>query len=428
MRQVLRTVCAAFVLGVAASAGADDLAARIRVETQAIEQELIRTRRAFHQHPELSNREVETGREIARRLRALGLSVRAPVAGTGVVAELAGALPGPLVAWRADIDALPIEERVDVPYRSASPGVMHACGHDVHITVGLGAAEVLSRLRDRLAGRVRFIFQPAEEGPPAGEPGGAPLMIAEGVLADPVPAAIFGLHVMPTRRAGEVGVRSGGIMAAADRFTIRVHGRATHGSTPHDGIDTVWVAAQVVTALQGVVSRENDARRPLVVSVGSLHAGNRFNIVAGEAVLEGTVRTLDEATHAAARERISRVLDGVCKAHRATCELDYEEINPVTNNPAPLAVPSFEALRRGLGAGAVQDAEPIMAAEDFAHYGRHVPAFYFFLGVGNPEKGLTSYVHTATFQPDEAAIATGVEAACLLLTGAVELPAPKASR
>ena len=399
---------------------AEELASRIRVEARAIAPDLVGARRWFHQHPELSNRETETAKEIARRLTQLGYQVRTGVARTGVVAELAGARPGPLVVWRADIDALPIEEQVDVPYRSANVGVMHACGHDIHITVALGAAAVLSRLREHLAGRVRFLFQPAEEGPPAGEEGGARLVLKEGMFAGEAPAAIFGLHVMPTLRAGEVGVRSGAMLAAADAFTIEIHGRATHGSAPHEGIDAVWVAAQVVGALQGITARETDARRPLVISVGSLHAGNRFNIIAGEAVLEGTVRSLDEATRATVRERMARVLEGVCQAHRARCELRYETVNPVTWNDPGLAAFAAATLRQGLGAAAVRDAEPIMAAEDFSYYGKVAPACYFFLGVGNPEAGLTSYLHTATFQPDEAAITTGVEAACLLLAAATE--------
>jgi amidohydrolase len=209
-----------------------------------IEPQLIEARRWFHQHPELSNREEKTGAEIARRLEAMGYEVQTGVAHNGVVAVLEGALPGPVVAWRSDIDALPIHELVDVPYRSTNDGVMHACGHDIHTTVGLGTAEVLMELKDQLHGKVKFIFQPAEEGPPVGEEGGAMMMIAEGVLEKPMPEAIFGLHVMPIAEAGFVVVRPGGFMAASDRFTITIHGRMTHGSAPHDGIDAVYVASQ----------------------------------------------------------------------------------------------------------------------------------------------------------------------------------------
>jgi amidohydrolase len=323
-------------------------------------------------------------------------------------------------AWRSDIDALPIEEAVDVPWRSENPGVMHACGHDLHLTVGLGAAELLAGMRAQLEGTLVFLFQPAEEGTPPGEEGGATLVLAEGALDDPRPEAIFGLHVMPTLKAGTVGWRSGGLMASSDHLTIRVEGRATHGSAPHDGVDAIWVASQVVTALQGIAAREVDSRRPVVVSIGTFRAGSRFNIVAASAELTGTVRTLDEASHDHAEAAIRRIVDGVCSAHRATCTVGYERSNPVLVNDADLTARSVAALSTVLGEDAVLPTEPIMAAEDVAGLAREVPGFYFHLGVGNAEKGWTSYVHTATFQPDEAAIRTGVEAAAALLLGAVK--------
>jgi amidohydrolase len=380
-----------------------------------IETQLIEARRWFHQHPELSNREERTGAEIARRLEAMGYEVQTGVAHTGVVAILKGALPGPVVAWRSDIDALPIHEQVDVPYRSINDGVMHACGHDVHITVGLGAAEVLMRLKDRLHGTVKFIFQPAEEGPPVGEEGGAKLMIEEGVLEDPMPDAIFGLHVMPIAEAGFVVVRPGGLMAAADRFTITIHGRMTHGSAPQDGVDAVYVASQVVTALQAIVSREVDSRKSLVVSVGTFNAGNRWNIIADTAVLTGTVRTLDPETWDEVPERFERIVAGICEANRATYELDYERIAPVVDNDPGLSVFARNSLAGTLGTDHVIEVEPIMAAEDFAYFQQRVPGVYFFLGVANRAEGWTDYVHTPTFRPDEAAIVVGVKAAATLL-------------
>ena len=405
------------LVGLRAEAG-QDLAAKIRDASERAYPELVTARRWFHQRPELSNREFATAEEIARRLRALGLEVRSGVAGTGVVATLRGALPGPLVVWRSDIDALPIEEQVDLPYRSAAPGVMHACGHDIHTAVGLGAAQVLSSLRAELHGTVRFLFQPAEEGAPAGEEGGATLMIKEGVLADPVPAAIFGLHVWPGLEAGQIGWRSGGIMASADYLHLRVLGKMSHGSEPQKSVDAVVVASQVVVALQTIASREIDPRRPVVVSIGSLHAGNRSNIIAAEAVLEGTVRTLDEETHRAVPAAIERIVNGICEAGRARCELQIEAGNPVTSNDPTLTKAAVDALRRGLGANTLLESEPIMAAEDFSHYAQLVPGFYFFLGVGNPEEGWTSSLHTPTFRPDERSILTGVRAASTLLFGA----------
>jgi len=414
-----RQFAAMAALLLAASSTAADLDRAIRQEAERLGPALLETRRWFHQHPELSNREVETGREIARRLAALGLEVRTGVARTGVVAVLRGGKPGGVAAWRADIDALPIGEQVDVPWTSTNPGVMHACGHDLHITVGLGAAEVFSRLRDQVPGTVVFIFQPAEEGAPAGEEGGAALMIAEGVLDDPRPHAIFGLHVItPELRAGQVGWRAGGIMASSDALRITVEGTAAHGSAPHEGVDAVYVAAQVVTALQSVVSREVDSRRPAVVSIGSLHAGNRNNILAGEAVMEGTVRALDRQTRAQVLAAVERVVAGTCQSHRATCRVSLGRAVPPTINDAALAASSVAALQAALGDEAVIETEPIMAAEDFSLFAERVPGFYFFLGVGNPERGWTSYVHSPTFQPDEASIVVGVRAAAALLVAA----------
>ncbi len=387
----------------------------IAAAASEIEAQLIEARRWFHQHPELSNREEQTGAEIARRLEAMGYEVQTGVAHNGVVAVLEGDLPGPVVAWRSDIDALPIDERVDVPYRSTKAGVMHACGHDVHTTVGLGAAEVLMKLKNRLHGTVKFIFQPAEEGPPPGEEGGAKLMIAEGVLADPAPEAIFGLHVMPIAEAGFVGLRPGGLMAAGDRFTLTIHGRMTHGSAPQDGIDAVYVGSQVVAALQALASREIDARKSLVVSVGTFKGGKRWNIIAGEAVLTGTVRTLDPETWAEIPERFERIVAGICDANRATYELEYERIAPVTNNDPELTAFAVGSLSRSLGAENVLEVPPIMAAEDFAYFQQKVPGVYFFLGVANAAEGWTDYFHTPTFRPDEAAIVTGVTAVASLL-------------
>jgi amidohydrolase len=345
----------------------------------------------------------------------MGYEVQTDVAHTGVVAVLKGALPGPVVAWRSDIDALPIQEQVEVPYRSINDGVMHACGHDVHLTVGLGAAEVLMQLKDRLHGTVKFIFQPAEEGAPVGEEGGASMMIAEGVLEDPMPDAIFGLHVMPTSETGDVALAAGGFMAAADRFTITIHGRMTHGSKPHDGIDAVYVASQVVMALQAIASREVDPRRALVVSVGTFNAGNRFNIIADKAVLTGTVRTLDQETWAGIPERFERIIAGICEANRATCELEFKRTTPVVNNDEGLTDFARASFADSLGAEHVIEGEPIMAAEDFAYFQHQLPGVYFFLGVANQAEGWTDYVHTPTFRPDEAAIAVGVKAAASLL-------------
>jgi amidohydrolase len=398
-----------------AAAGETEMIEAIDAVAEEIEPKLVEARRWFHQHPELSNREGKTAAEIARRLREMGYEVQTDIAHHGVVAVLEGGKPGPVVAWRSDIDALPIEEEVDVPYRSINPGVMHACGHDIHTTVGLGAAQTLMQLRDRVHGTVKFIFQPAEEGPPVGENGGASMMIEEGVLTDPTPQAIFGLHVMPTSEAGKIIVKPGGIMASGDRFTLTIRGRMTHGSTPHDGIDAIHVASQVVSALQALASREIDARRSLVVSVGTFNAGYRWNIIADEAVLTGTIRTLDAETRAEIPERFERVIAGICEANRATYELDYERIAPVVDNDAVLTAFAVKSFARALGPNNVVEGEPITASEDFAFFQQEVPGVFFFLGVANTAEGWTDYVHTPTFRPDERAILTGVKAAATLL-------------
>jgi amidohydrolase len=419
--RALLTLCLSILLIPCSSLALDRAAIdEINQRTDELYPSLVECRRWFHVHPELSNREQATGAEIARRLREMGYEPRTGVAGHGVVAILEGGKPGPVVAWRSDIDALPIDEAVDVPWKSQNAGVMHACGHDVHITVGLGAAAVLMAMKDEVPGTVIFLFQPAEEGPPPGEEGGATLVLKEGVFADPVPVAIFGSHVMPNHEVGTIGWGSGGFMASADRFTIRVTGRMTHGSAPQDGIDAIWVGSQIVDGLQGIISREVDARNPAVVSVGTFDAGNRFNIIAGSAELTGTVRTLDPAARDYIEAAISRIVAGVCSAHRASCEVDYQRFTPVLVNDPELTAASVEILREELGDAAVHEAVPIMAAEDFAEYARVAPSFFFMLGVGNTEKGWTSYVHTPTFQPDEEAIKVGVRAASALLLGTLQ--------
>ncbi len=410
---VLLVPCSGLALDGAAADG-------INAATDELFESLVECRRWFHVHPELSNREAATGAEIARRLRAMGYEPRTGVAGHGVVAVLHGGKPGPTVVWRSDIDALPIEEAVDVPWKSQNPGVMHACGHDVHITVGLGTAEVLMGMRDEIPGNVVFLFQPAEEGPPPGEEGGATLVLDEGVFDTTKPIAIFGSHVMPDREVGTIGWGSGGVMASADRFTITVTGRMTHGSAPQDGIDAIWIGSQIVDGLQGIISREVDARHPAVVSVGTFAAGNRFNIIAGSAELTGTVRTLDPGVRDDIEAAISRIVAGVCAAHRASCEVDYQRFTPVLVNDPELTTASVGILRTILGDDAVREAIPIMAAEDFAEYARVAPSFFFMLGVGNTEKGWTSYVHTPTFQPDEEALRFGVRAASALLLGTLQ--------
>jgi amidohydrolase len=399
---------AAFAVAAALAAVPD---AEIESAVRAMAGRLVEVRRDIHMHPELGNREVRTGALVADRLRAIRLEVRHPVAHTGVMGILRGGRPGRVAALRADLDALPIGERNDVPYRSRVGGVKHACGHDGHTAIVLGVAEVLAGMRARLPGTVVFLFQPAEEGPPEGEKGGAPLMIEEGVLDDPKVEAIFGLHVDPLLDAGTIGWTAGPIWASSDRFVVTVTGRRTHGAYPHTGIDPIPVAAEVVQALQLIVSRQIDARSPKVLTIGSIHGGNRFNIVADEVTLEGTIRTLDAAVRADLKERMARTVRGVPEVHGASGALRWVgEGNPPTVNDADLARASVPALERAAGAGRAIEVPPQMGAEDFAHYAVRVPGLYVKLGVRNEAKGITAMIHTEGFDMDEAALPLGVRA------------------
>lgn len=422
MKHVVCLFVSLVMLGTAAAAFDTETIERINTASDELYPSLVEARRWFHAHPELSNREVETSAEIARRLRGMGYEPRTGIAHNGVVAVLEGGRPGPVVAWRADIDALPITEAVDVPWKSQNEGVMHACGHDVHTAIGLGVAELLMGMKDDVPGTVIFLFQPAEEGAPPDEKGGASLMLEEGIFDDPRPEAVFGMHVMPTLEVGSIGWGVGGVMASADRFIIRITGKMSHGSAPQSGIDAIWVGSQVVDALQGIIAREIDSRRPAVVTVGTFEAGNRFNIIAGSAELTGTVRTLDARDRDHIEKAILRMVDGVCSAHRATCEVDYQRHTPVLVNDAELTADSVAILREVFGENAVVETESIMAAEDFAEYALVVPGSYLKLGVGNTAKGWTSYVHTPTFQPDEEALRIGVRAASAMLLGRLSAP------
>jgi amidohydrolase len=348
---------------------------------------------------------------VAERLRDLGLEVRHPVAKTGVVGVLRGGRGGGVVALRADMDALPIDETSEAPYRSLTPGVMHACGHDAHTAMLLGAAEVLTRLKARLPGTVVFLFQPAEEGPPDGEEGGAPLMVHEGALDDPKVEAVFGLHVGSFVASGQAGWSDGAIFASSDTFRIEVAGKTVHGAQPHQGLDPIPVAAEIVQALQLIVSRQIDGRQPRVLTIGRIQGGTRFNIIADRVVLDGTMRTHDASVRAEMKARMARTVEGVSAAHGTTATLRFlDEGNPPTVNDAALAREvAVPALQRVFGAGAVR-LEPQMVAEDFPYFGRKAPYFYFLLGTRNEAKGIGSVNHTAAFDVDEAALPLGVRA------------------
>lgn len=383
--------------------------AAIDQAAESLRPKLIELRRDFHRHPELSNREERTARVIAEKLRALGFDeVRTNVGKHGIVALLKGSQPGPVVAVRTDMDALPILETLEVPYRSENKGVKHACGHDVHMTVELGVAEILSRMRDRIRGTIKFIFQPAEEGPPPGEEGGAEFMIKEGALQNPRPSAIFGLHVMPNIEVGQIGYNSGPAMASSDRFSITLRGRKVHGAYPHDGIDTVVVAAEAITALQTIRSRRINTMEPLVITIGSIHGGNRFNIIADEVVLEGTMRTLNEEVRSTAIEMMKKTLAGITSAYGASYEIDFGHNNPVTWNDPSLVESTLPSIRRVVGEKNLISPRPQMGAEDFSRFQQVIPGFFYFLGVGNKARGITGMIHTPEFDVDEESLVVGV--------------------
>lgn len=400
---------------------------RIAQAAEAMRAQLIAQRRDFHMHPELSNREERTARIVAAKLKALGLDeVKTGVGRHGVVALLKGAKPGPVVALRADMDALPIQETIEVPYKSQNAGVKHACGHDVHVSVALGVAEVLSKMRGEIAGSIKFIFQPAEEGPPAGEEGGAALMIKEGALENPRPSAIFGLHTLPDIEVGEVAYTSGAMMASSDKFNITITGRQSHGAQPHNGIDTVVVAAECVTALQTIRSRRIDPLEPLVLSIGIIQGGTRFNILADEVKLEGTIRTLNEAVRERAKNLMRETLTHITAAYGATFKLQFQENAAVVFNEPRLVEQTLPTLRRLLGEQKVFVRAPQMIAEDFSYFQRVVPGFYYFLGVGNRARGITAKLHTADYDVDEESLVVGVKVMSNVALDYLDRPPEKA--
>jgi amidohydrolase len=416
-------VAALLIIAVNASVQRENEISRL---AESLRQKLVDQRRDFHMNPELSNGEERTARVVAEKLRALDLDeIKTGVGKHGVVALLKGKLAGPVVAVRADMDALPINETIDVPYKSRIAGVKHACGHDLHMTIQLGVAEVLSKLRGQLRGTIKFIFQPAEEGPPAGEEGGAALMVKEGALENPRPSAIFGLHVMPNIEVGQIGYNSGPAMASADRFLITVRGKKVHGAYPHDGIDTIVVAAECVTALQSIRSRRINTQEPLVITIGSIHGGNRFNIVADEVKLEGTMRTLNEDVRKNAIEMMKQTLGGVTSAYGASYEIEFITNTPLTYNDPALVEATLPTLRRVLGEKNLVSPRPQMGAEDFSEYQHVIPGFFYFLGVGNKAKGITAMIHTPEFDVDEESLVIGVKAMSNALMDYLEREAMK---
>lgn len=420
------SACGIFILSGSLVLAADvqTISSREQIISNAAESlraKLIEQRRDFHMHPELSNREERTARVIAERLRELGLDeIKTNVAHHGIVALLKGNKPGPVVAVRADFDALPINETMDVPYKSKNPNVKHACGHDVHTAVQLGVAEVLSKMRDQIPGTIKFIFQPAEEGPPAGEEGGAPLMIKEGALENPKPLAIFGLHTSTEVEVGKIGVRAGPAQASSDMFDITIKGKMSHAAKPEKGIDSILVAAECVTALQSIKSRRIETFEPMIITIGTIHGGNRRNIISPEVKMEGTIRTLSEEVRSRTKELMKQTLDGVTAAYGATYDLNIIEGTVVVVNDPKLVEETLPTMRRAIGTTNVIDVPQRMGAEDFSYYQRVVPGFYYRLGSGNPAKGIVAEAHTPDFDVDEECLVVGTKVMANVLVDFLE--------
>lgn len=397
------------------------LIARANKMADEMAPKVIENRRYYHQYPELSNREEKTAAKIAEQLKAMGIEVETGIAKTGVVGILKGGKPGPVVALRADIDALPVTERADLPYASKQVGeyngqevgVMHACGHDTHIAMLLGAAEILKGMQADLKGTVKFIFQPAEEGAPAGEEGGAELMVKEGVLEKgPKPEVIFGLHINSQTPIGTLKYKPEGTMAAADIFRIRVKGSQTHGAYPWNGIDPIVVSAQIINGLQTIISRQTElTKEAAVVTVGQIHGGVRNNIIPEEVTLEGTIRTLDADMRDDIFERIKRTATKIAESAGATAEIEFDPQTPVTYNDPALTARMLPTLQHIAGQENVILTDAVLGAEDFAFFQEKIPGLYIF--VGGMEKGKkpseVAPHHTPDFVIDDSGLTLGVK-------------------
>jgi amidohydrolase len=429
---------AALAIPAAAQSAAGGISsAQLDAAAKAIEPKTIEWRRDFHAHPELSNRETRTAEQIAKRLRALGIETKTGIGPTGVVGLLRGAKPGRTVGLRADMDALPVTEQTDVPFKSKvtaqfrgeTVGVMHACGHDSHVAILLGVAEVLAGMRDQLAGQVLFVFQPAEEGPPAGERGGAELMLEQGTFKIAKPDVMYWLHVMASLPTGVIGYRSGPLMAGADSFTIVVTGRQTHGSRPWGGIDPIVTSAQILTGLQTIVSRQLDITAiPAVITVGAIKGGIRFNIIPDEVQMIGTVRTFSTDVRNDIVRRMQTTASSIAAASGATATVRFKDLSkpdsadevslpPVVNDAAvtAAALPVFERL---VGKDNVREISLQTTADDYAFFAEQVPSLYFWIGITPPDRDpqQAAFNHSPLFYLDEAGMNTGVRAFLALTT------------
>lgn len=413
----------------------------LAADSEKLAPAVIALRRDIHANPELSNGEERTAELVAKHLRGLGLEVKTGVGKHGIVALLQGGKPGPCVALRADMDALPIEEAGDLPFKSKFPGVMHACGHDAHTAIALGVASLLAMHKEELAGSVKFLFQPAEEGMPVSFQGewGAKAMMAEGALENPTPKAIFALHCSPLRHAlkpdgtkgdvpflaGQMGCSAGPTSANSDRFSIVVNGRMAHGSTPHRGVDAIQVAAAIITELQTIRSRHTDSQEPVVVTVGTIRGGQRENIIADRVEMAGTVRTHSTTMQTRVAELISQIASGIASAHGAKVDVVYRKGYPAVINDAALTARCTPLLHALLGSDAVFPVTPSMGGEDFAYFAQKVPGLYLRLGTTRPGNAAPAGLHTPDFVMDETCLLTGVRAMTTLILAELQTPAGK---
>ena len=389
------------------------------IDYESVEDKVITWRRDIHQNPELSNREFKTAAKIADHLSALGIEVQTGVAHTGVVGLLKGDQPGKVVALRADIDALPVTERNDLPYRSQvtseflgeSVGVMHACGHDTHVAILMGVAEILAAQKNKIKGTVKFIFQPAEEGPPPGEEGGALLMVKEGVLKNPDVDAIFGLHINSQTPVGTIRYKAGGTMAAAQSFTINVKGKQSHGSQPWGGVDPILISAKIIDGLQTIISREaNLTKEAAVITVGKIKSGVRFNIIPESAEMIGTIRTLDYGMKDHINKRMEEMVPAIAKAYGGEATIEIRDATDITYNDPDLVAQMLPTMQRVAGEANVLTQKAVTGAEDFSYFQREVPGFYFFLGGMTPGNTTPFPHHTPDFLIDDSGLLLGVKA------------------
>jgi amidohydrolase len=421
MKNILMTASLLAATASGLQAQGSNLVAEFDRRAAQVQSKVVAWRRDIHQHPELGNQEVRTARLVADHLRSLGMDVRTNVATTGVVGVLKGGRPGPVVALRADMDALPVTELVDLPfaskvrtmYEGQEVGVMHACGHDNHVAILMGVAEVLAGMRAQLPGTIKFIFQPAEEGLPPGQVGGAEQMLKEGAFNDPKPNAVFGLHVMSPLRAGHIEYKPGGQLAAVDRLEIKVRGKQTHGARPWDGVDPIVTASQIVVGLQTIASRQaNVLKAPIIVTIGQINGGVRNNIIPDSVVMVGTLRTLDPDMREDVRARVKRTAEQIAAAAGATAQVNIYPGYPVTMNDESLTRFAAPVLERVAGKGKAKTGPPSLGGEDFSYFANEVPGFFFFLGTvpEGADQTKAASNHSPQFFVDEGTLPVGVRA------------------